>query len=243
MNYYYITGTSRGIGKALAELLLKDNQNFVTGISRTNPINHSNYRHVQLDLSDTAKTEEFEFQNHKDAERIVLVNNAGYIGEIKRAGNHKDKTLIDSINVNLTAPIILTNKFIKTYGDSPAGKIILNVSSGAARHAVDAWSAYSASKTGLDMFSKVIAEEQKITGSGFKIISVGPGVVDTGMQKMLRESDENEFSRKADFVGYKEKNQLASTEYVSRKYFEILENINNINETVFSVKEYESMQK
>lgn len=243
MNYYYITGTSKGIGKSIAEHLLKDKNNFVTGISRSSSIKKSNYRHVTLDLSDTGRAGKFNFPRHEEAEKIILINNSGYIGEIKRAGNHEDKTLIDSINVNLAAPVILINKFIKTYRDSAAKKIILNVSSGAARYPVDAWSAYCASKAGLDMFSRVIAEEQKFTRGGFKIISVGPGVVDTNMQKMLRESDENEFSRKSDFVAYKEKGQLYSTEYVSKKYIEILENINNINEIVFSIKEYESMQK
>jgi benzil reductase ((S)-benzoin forming) len=243
MNFYYITGSSRGIGKSIAELILKDKNNFVTGISRTHSIKHSNYRHVTLDLSDTAKTEKFDFPHHENAERIVLINNSGYIGEIKRTGNHKDKTLIETYNINLTAPSVLINKFIKTYRASAAEKIILNVSSGAARYPVDAWSAYCASKAGLDMFSRDIAEEQKITGLGFKIVSVGPGVVDTDMQKMLRASDENEFSRKDDFVAYKEKGQLYSTEYVSKKYIEILENINKINEIVFSIKEYESVKK
>ena len=52
MNYYYITGTSRGIGKAFAEQLLEDPSNNVIGLSRQNTIEHGNYRHFYLDLTD-----------------------------------------------------------------------------------------------------------------------------------------------------------------------------------------------
>ena len=162
MNYYYITGTSRGIGKSLAELLLKDDKNFVTGFSRTCTLKHSNYRHVRLDLSDLEKVNKLNFPRHENAKRIVLINNSGYIGEIKRAGRLKHKTLIDTYSINLTSPTVLINKFINVYNDSSAEKIIFNVSSGAGRSPIDAASAYCASKAGLDMFSRVIAEEQKI---------------------------------------------------------------------------------
>jgi benzil reductase ((S)-benzoin forming) len=241
MDYYYITGTSRGIGKALAELLLRDDKNFVTGISRSSSINHTNYRRVKLDLSDTAKTAGFEFQTHKDAGKIVLVNNAGHIGEIKRAGNHNHKTLEDTYKINLTAPSILINNFINTYRTSTAKKIIFNVSSGAARHPIDAASAYCASKAGLDMLSKAVAEEQKITGSGFRIVSISVGVVDTLMQKMLRDAGAEEFSRKAEFTSYKEKGQILQPEHTAEKFIEIINNIDKIDDVVFSFREYEKM--
>ena len=47
----YITGSSSGIGKALAELLLENNHK-VIGLSRTNTISHVNYKHVFIDLSE-----------------------------------------------------------------------------------------------------------------------------------------------------------------------------------------------
>ena len=241
MNYYYITGTSRGIGKSLAELLLKDDKNYVTGFSRSCTVKHPHYRHVVLDLSDLDKVSKLNFPRHQNAGRIVLVNNAGYIGEIKRAGRHKRKTLIDTYSINLTSPTVLINKFINTYNDSSAKKIIFNVSSGAGRSPIDAASAYCASKAGLDMFSRVIAEEQKITNAGYRIVSISVGVVDTAMQKMLRDADAGEFSRKAEFIGYKEKKQILHPEYAAEKFAEIIDNIDKINEVVFSFREYENM--
>jgi benzil reductase ((S)-benzoin forming) len=241
MNYYYITGTSRGIGKALAELLLKDKNNHVTGISRSNSITHKNYNHITLDLSKYENIEKFNFTIHKDARRITLVNNAGYISEIKRTGNHKNADIAVELSVNLIAPSILMNKFIDSYRNSSAEKIILNISSGAGRHPIDAAGAYCASKAGLDMFSRTIAEEQKITRQGFKIASISIGVVDTVMQKMLREADEKEFSRRDEFVSYKEKGFIQSPEYTAERITEVIDNISKVDDVVFSIREFDKM--
>ena len=222
---------------------MKGKNNFVTGISRTASIDHPNYRHVTLDLSKPKKTARFQFSNHEDAEQIVLVNNAGHIGGIKRAGNQNYRTLAETYKVNLLAPSILINNFINTYRNSTAMKIIFNISSGAARRPIDAASSYSASKAGLDMFSRAVAEEQKITGGDFRIVSITVSVVDTVMQKELRNADEKEFSRKQEFVGYKEKGQIIQPEALAEKFVEIIENIDKINEVVFSIREFDEMKK
>jgi benzil reductase ((S)-benzoin forming) len=180
----------------------------------------------------------FDFEHHDDAEQIVLINNAGSIMEIKRAGQLKDSTIEDSMNVNLTSPCVLVNKFIKTYGDFHGKKIIINVSSGAGRHPVDAWSSYCAAKAGIDMFSQTVAEEQKITGGDFKIFSVAPGVVDTKMQETLRNTSKEDFSRVKDFIQYKKKGTLATPEYVASVYKKIIDNADEIEDVVFSVNEY-----
>lgn len=240
-NYFYITGTSRGIGNALADLLLQDKSNFVFGISRTCSINYSNYKHIYLDLSDIHSVNNFSFEEHDPASRIVLINNSGTIGEIKRVGNLSNETIIDTYNVNLTSPSVLMNKFVRTYRTNPAEKTILNISSGAGKYPIDAWSAYCASKAGLDLFTKVMNFEQSITGKGFRILSVAPGVVDTQMQEMLRRSDSNEFSRLQDFVQYKKNGQLADPKYIASKFVEILSNMHLIKEDVFSIKDLESI--
>ena len=82
MNHYFITGTSRGIGKAIAEQLLSDPENFVTGLSRTSSITHERYTHVEIDLSDLGKVSEFNFPVLEQAKKIALVNNAGAIGKV-----------------------------------------------------------------------------------------------------------------------------------------------------------------
>lgn len=43
MNYFNVTGTSHGIGKAIAEKLLHDETNVIIGISKHQTINHERY--------------------------------------------------------------------------------------------------------------------------------------------------------------------------------------------------------
>ena len=51
MNQFYITGTSSGIGLGLANQLLINESNKVTGFSRTNTIAHANFRFIPFDLT------------------------------------------------------------------------------------------------------------------------------------------------------------------------------------------------
>ena len=88
MKAFIITGTSSGIGKELTEMLLQDENNTVLGISRTQKINHPNYKHISLDLNDVADIEAIEFPEWKNATQISLVHNAGWVGPIQKIGNH-----------------------------------------------------------------------------------------------------------------------------------------------------------
>ena len=78
MKGYIITGTSSGIGKALCELLLKDENNEVIGISRTQKIYHSNYKHISLDLNIVNQIEKIKFPDWNNSEQISLIHNAGF---------------------------------------------------------------------------------------------------------------------------------------------------------------------
>ena len=133
MNYYYITGTSRGIGKAFAEHLLDNPANYVIGMSRQCNIEHPNYRHFYLDLTDVNAVTDFKFELHSHPEKIYLINNAGSLGFIKPIGKLDADTIIKNYTLNLIAPSLLTNAFIKCYTTTDAEKVIVNISSGAAR--------------------------------------------------------------------------------------------------------------
>jgi benzil reductase ((S)-benzoin forming) len=240
MNYYFITGTSRGIGKAIAELLLEDENNFITGLSRNKIISHENYRHVSIDLGDLNSVKNFKFEQYSDANRVVLINNAGTLGKVGRMGKHRPDNIINSYNVNLLSPTILINSFINTYRDVKAEKIIINVSSGAGKHPIEAWGVYCASKAALDMLSRVIQEEQAVTGEGFRIVSIAPGVVDTKMQEEIRSSSPDEFSRRNDFISYQAQGHLLDPGHAASRFIEIISNLTKINEVIFSLKEYDA---
>ncbi len=237
MNYYFITGTSSGIGRALAEKLLESEDNYVHGIARRNTISHPRYQHTKTDLSNIREVLSFEFPMPRNPGKMVLINNAGQIGEIKPIGKSDNIAIVDMFNVNLLSPSILMNKFIEYYSSTNTEKVILNVSSGAGKKAIEGWAPYCASKAGIDLLSQTVYEEQKSEEFPVKIFSVAPGVVDTEMQATIRESNEQDFSRHAHFVGLKERNELSTPEEVADKYLRIIEHSTDFKDCVFSLRD------
>ncbi|KAA9340786.1 SDR family NAD(P)-dependent oxidoreductase [Adhaeribacter soli] len=225
MEYYFITGTGKGIGKALAEALLENEEAFVTGISRHQTINHPRYRHLNMDLSETQNllTHLPEiFQQVQDADKLVLVNNAGVLGEIGYVGEKQNEDFNYVFSVNVTAPAILMNAFLHTYREVKAEKIILNISSGAGKYPMDGWASYCASKAALDLFSESVQLEQNLLNSGVRVFSLAPGIVDTQMQAQIRETPSAQFSQVSKFKDYKASGSLASPETVAKKLKKLL---------------------
>ena len=237
MNYFYITGSSRGLGKAITEELLKDEKNTVFGIARTPFLKSKNYTHHSLDLSDIKKVSDFKFQDHDDAQKIVLINNAATLGEVKHLGYLQDSGIDETLNINISAPAILMNNFIKKYQDHPAQKIIVNITSGAAQSAYDGWSLYCASKAAIDMLSRVAAAEQEMKGaSAIKILAIAPGVVDTEMQAEIRSADQQNFSRKQKFIALHEQNELYHAADVAKEFVKILNHPEKIHTVIHRIE-------
>lgn len=237
---YFITGSSRGLGKALAEKLLAEGAS-VVGMARSASIEHSRYTHVNLDLADLAAVKAFNFDVPADADRIVLVNNAGVIGNIARTGSLDDDDVIRTYNVNLVSPTILMNRFIAQLEAVESEKIIVNVSSGAGKNPIDAWATYCATKAGLDLFSRTVNAEQEIGAEHpVKVLSIAPGIVDTDMQAEIRASDSAQFSRRAEFIEFKNAGNLVGPELVAEQYFYILSHLQEFTDTLYSVRDLES---
>lgn len=237
MKYYYITGTSRGIGKAVAEALLEDENHQVLGISRNHTIKHNHYTPITLDLNNLDKVREFQFGEHPDAEKIVLVNNAGVLGQVTQVGRMYHDKIIQSYNVNLLSPSILINQFIGQYQDRDIDKMLLNTSSGAARHTIPSWSTYCSTKTGIEMFLRVIEDEQKDFTYPFKIYSVAPGVVDTEMQDEIREVEPENFRELDRFVQLKKEGMLVDPQAVGKKFVDIMEHPGNYPKTLMDLRD------
>lgn len=241
MNYYIITGASKGIGKAIAEELLKDDNNHVVGVSRTNSIKHQNYRYQPLDFSDIEAVEhnlQKVFLPYKDAERLVLINNAGVLGDIGYVGEKMPNERFEFVfDVNVIVPAMLMNTFLEVYQQVPCEKVIVNISSGAGKYPIDGWASYCASKAAIDMLSQTIQLEQNVRGTGVKVYSLSPGVVDTAMQEHIRESDEQHFSNIERFREYKEKGELASPKDVGKKITQFLHSTDKYTDVMVSVRD------
>ena len=211
-----ITGTGSGIGKALAELLLSENY-LVFGYSRTNQIENKNFTFTKIDLSDMEAVQKLQFPNVDVASDVLLVNNAATIGSILPIDKKTNEEILREYNLNIISPTLLSRKFINNYSDNK--KLLINIGSGAANKAIASWSAYCATKSGLDMLTEVIAEEKH---KNLTIFSIHPGVVDTNMQKKIRESDAEFFPIRQQFIDYYSKNELFSADFVAQKIYQII---------------------
>ena len=242
MDYYFITGSSRGIGRALVERALQGEDALVYGFARSAGVAHDRYTHTEVDLSDIGglvdRLGSF-FPNLEDADRIVLINNAGMLGDIRYLGDIADESIVALFNLNVTAPTLLINAFIRRYRNLSARKLIINVSSGAGKYPVDGWSGYCASKAALDMVSQTAALEREIQPDGsFRIYALAPGVVDTPMQGQIRETDANNFSKREKFLNYHKEGALDDPTVTAEKFFQLIDHPEQFNEVLQDVREF-----
>lgn len=238
MNYICITGPSRGLGKAIAELLIENESAFVTGIGRTHTIEHPRYKARIADLANANDVKDITFSYPAHAETIILINNAGTLGEIGQIGQLHNQTLEQSLYLNLSAPCLLMNRFLLDSRAFKGNRIILNISSGASQNAYDGWGMYCATKAGLDMFSLTAIEEAKIRGDEKTFIySIAPGIIDTDMQTQIRATNSSQFSQVDRFVTLHRENQLSSPDDVAQKLKHILFHFEQIPSGRYDLRE------
>lgn len=206
------------------KLLEESSKNLVIGIGRTQKIQEENYRHITADFSNPEEAQTIDFSSYLSGEsqKVVLINNAGVIDPIAHLGDTENQELINHFNINLLAPALLTNNFISQLSGMGPEKLILNVSSGAARNPYDGWGCYCSSKAGLEMLARVVDTEQQLKRNEFKIFSVSPGVIDTPMQDTIRSTDETRFSNKQKFVNLKKENLLKDPDKIAEDFSYII---------------------
>lgn len=153
-----ITGTTQGIGKAIAELFLKENHE-VIGMDRlATGITHKKYTHFCLDIRD--------YEHLPDIPGVqILINNAG-------TQNDAD------IDINLKALIHITEK----YGVQESIYSILNIGSASA-HTGSEFPEYCASKGGVLAYTKNVA--MRIAPYGATCNSLDPGGVLTPLNECV----------------------------------------------------------
>ena len=224
MNVLIITGGSKGIGKAIAQKYTAENFT-VYSISRSKAIDDSYYQ-IEADLSNSQeaiKAINVIFLKIEPAtiSSITLINNAGTLGEIDSLGNIDSKNIQQTIQLNTTTPLVLSNEFIKLTKNFACKKQIITISSGAATNPYAGWSIYCSSKAAIEMMTKTIAEEQNELLNGVKAIAIKPGIVDTNMQTQIRDSSETKFKNVQRFKDLKEQNQLYTPEFVADRIYQI----------------------
>jgi benzil reductase ((S)-benzoin forming) len=233
----YITGASSGIGEALVQLLI-DEGYFVVGMSRTPVKKTAHYLHESIDLSDISKVQSFRFKH--EAEEMLLVNNAGAIGDILPIGKNKVENMTAVAHLNILAPQILMNTFIQQFQGKIKQGHILNISSGAGKYPIDSWGPYCASKAALDLFSETAQQEfNSRNWDHWFCHAIAPGVVDTPMQNEIRSADPSEFKNLQKFMDLKSNQELASPEEVAKKLFRVIKNPAEYENVLLSVRNFE----
>ena len=175
-----ITGTSSGMGNALARFYLK-NGDIVFGISRNyndNLSGYNNYNHLSLDLMDENTSGEIKdfLRDTKILDLVVL--NAGILPPV----NDLKNTTMSDINKVMRVNVWANKEIIDTLSEIfEEIKQIVAISSGAAVSGARGWNAYAISKAALNIMISLYSKE--IAGTHFS--AVAPGVIDTGMQEYI----------------------------------------------------------
>lgn len=175
-----ITGTSKGIGKYLAEYYCSKGH-IVTGCSRKDTeIKNDNYTHFSLDVTDEKKVKDLflHIRNvHKNLD--VLINNAGIASM-----NHVMLTPLETVkkifDTNFTGTFLFCREAAKIMNRNKSGRII-NLSSVAADIGIEGEAVYASSKSAVATFTKILSKE--LSTFGITVNSIGLTPVNTDLIK------------------------------------------------------------
>ena len=245
MNLYVITGTTKGLGAALRDELAGDADNVVVTLSRAPSSGEVNIHapvNVYVDFSDIASiVPAFSACDAVIAGRqfdhAVLLNNAGVVAPVGTFDCVDPKAVADNININLVAPMLLTQLFANATRKHATQRLVVNISSGAAKRPIAGWSAYCAAKAGLEMATRAAALEASSTDATLAICSLAPGVVDTPMQAQVRSASERDFPDVARFRAMKTEGTLRDAGEVARDILKLIKEGKLTNGGNFDIRE------
>lgn len=187
----FITGTTRGLGKALKE-------QFEAAGWSVKSLNRPDFDLSNLDFQRLDSL----FRNAPQHDRIVFLNNAA-THHISKASKTFPQHIAGEVTTNITSPMIAISTFLRHF---PAGEVA-TVTSAAAQETYPHWSIYSAAKAAMESYLRVLAAE------GTKVHVLNPGIVDTDMQAAIRAA---EFPGVDAFRAMKAEGKLKSASFVAR---------------------------
>ena len=245
MNLAILTGTTKGLGAALRDVLAADANNLVITLSRaatTVPANATTTINFNLDVSDVAAIETVFAAvtariSDQKFDRALLINNAGVVSPVGAFDQISAAETGHNLIVNLAAPMILARLFALSTREIATQRLIVNISSGAAKRAIAGWSAYCAAKAGLEMATRVAAQEASTLDPTLSICSLAPGVVDTDMQALIRGTNKKQFPDVARFQAMKADGALRNAHIVAAEIIALVAGGRLTNGGNFDIRE------
>ncbi len=185
-----VTGASRGIGRAIAELLVERGATVIgTATSESGAAAISEYlgengKGLALNVTDVESIEAtLKTINDEFGAIDILVNNAG-ITRDNLLMRMKDDEWNDIINTNLTPIYRMSKAVLRGMMKKRTGRII-NVGSVVGTMGNAGQTNYAAAKAGVIGFTKSMARE--VASRGVTVNTVAPGFIETDMTKALND--------------------------------------------------------
>lgn len=182
MKNILITGISKGLGLKLTQFFLHRTDCNIYGISRNYT---EELQALKRDYPDRLKWKASDLNNFESLEKEIfedligpdtplfaLINNAGvhYVNLLPRM---KDEKILEQINLNLIAPILLSKLAIKNFLRFKTKGHLIHISSVSAHVGSEGLTAYSASKGGIEAFSGNVAKEFGKRGIRSNVLVLG----------------------------------------------------------------------
>lgn len=186
----WISGASSGIGAALAASVPFEDA-LVVDISRRGGT--AGTEHLRADLADPDSWPLVadDFARRAEAftgDRVVFVHNAGTLEPMVPAAAADPAAYRRNVLLNSAAPQILGQAFLRAVDRLVCERHLVMLSSGAARTPYEGWTGYGAGKAAVDQWVRAAGLEQARRAVPCRVVAVAPGVVDTAMQRHIRES-------------------------------------------------------
>jgi len=175
---WFITGSSRGLGRALAEAVLADGDQLIATARRTESLEDlagrygEQVRLIPLDVTSQEQAEAAAAEAFRTFGRLdVIVNNAGY-GNVSAIEETSFEDFRAQIETNLWGVINVTKAVLPILREQGSGHF-LQVSSIGGRSGSAGLAAYQTAKWGVEGFSEVLQKE--VAPLGLKVTIIEPG--------------------------------------------------------------------
>jgi 3-oxoacyl-[acyl-carrier protein] reductase len=219
-----VSGSTRGIGKETALLLIKNGMNVIISSKNQDSVDNviqeihgkfptkiENILGLQCDVGNYSNVKSLVDESIKRFGKIdILVNNAGKV-YFKSLLDTTEKEWDKTIDTNLKGVFLLTKEVLPYMIKNKSGGVIVNVSSGAGKSGFPNLSAYCASKFGIIGLTESIAKE--VDDNNVKVMAICPSGVNTDMIKDIVKEGYNMSNR-----------NLMKPQQVAKKIYDMISN-------------------